>query len=250
MGEEYNSFSVENCENTESGKVKITFTGAVKGDGKYISYYTLDEDANITSYVKIPTSTIEDNFIEIERPILADGEKLYFINEQITEGEKSTNYSSMPNLVNLPHVHEYDATGTCVCGEKVTVLYKNYLVEGHEPKADGTKGLYNRYSYYLDASGSEVVLNEKLYNEDKSVTFEQWYLRTMVQYKAGEQEGSLDIRFVTMLDENLDDYEEAGFIYTFDGEEGKLTTTEGNTSFVADGKTTYITEYSELSKIL
>ena len=128
-------------------------------------------------------------------------------------------------------------------GEKATVLYKNYLVEGHEPKADGTKGLYNRYSYYLDASGNEVVLDDAVYDADKEVTFEQWYLRTMVQYKS--EGDDLRLRFVTMLDENLEDYEEAGFIYTVDGAQDKLMTTEGNTSFVADGETTYITEYSQ-----
>ena len=150
----------------------------------------------------------------------------------------------MPNLVNLPHVHEYDATGTCVCGEKVTVLYKNYLVEGHEPVANGASGLYNRYSYYLDATGSEVVLNEKLYNEDKSVTFEQWYLRTMIQYQAGE-DGALDIRFASMLDENLDQYKEAGFIVEVNGQKQTLTVTEAVQSFVADGKTYTIGDFSE-----
>ena len=62
----------------------------------------------------------------------------------------------------------------------------------------------------------------------------------MVQYKS--EGDDLRLRFVTMLDENLEDYEEAGFIYTVDGAQDKLTTTEGNTSFVADGKTTTITE--------
>ena len=77
-----------------------------------------------------------------------------------------------------------------------------------------------------------------------ALQFEQWYLRTMVQYKSEGE--NLRLRFITMLDKNLADYEEAGFEYTVEsGEGGTLVSKEANTSFVADGKTTYITEYSE-----
>ena len=115
---------------------------------------------------------------------------------------------------------------------------ENYLVE--EPNAE-ENGRYNR-RYFNCADDS--LLADKVLGEDREVTFEQWYLRTMIQYKDGEND-ALDVRFVSMLDENLVNYSEAGFHVNDGVTEVTVKTTEANTSFIADGKQFDICDYSE-----
>ena len=121
--------------------------------------------------------------------------------------------------------------------------YGEYLVKA--PKAAGTTGTYNKRVYKVDES-NKVDLMAKAWETDKKVTFEDWYLRTMIQYQAGE-DGALDIRFASMLDENLGQYKEAGFIVEVNGQATPITlkTTEAVKSFVADDKTYTIGEFSE-----
>lgn len=141
--------------------------------------------------------------------------------------------------------HAYGDTGVCVCGDKAAVYDEYYLIEGHEPKADGTTGLFNVRTFFVNEKGEKVVLKDAYYEEDVVVTFEDWYLYTMIQYKAGE-DGALDIRFVSMLDENLEQYAEAGFVFTVEGEEAvTVRTTEAVNSYESDGKTYTIDEFSE-----
>ena len=123
--------------------------------------------------------------------------------------------------------------------------FEYYLVDGHKPVAKGAAGLYNQRSYYFDTDGTKVIAEEQLLGADRSVTFEQWYLRTMYQYKNGTAAGSKDVRCVTMLDENLDGYREAGFIVTVNGSSLKWSTTTTYTSFLAAGEEIRITDFSD-----
>ncbi len=59
-----------------------------------------------------------------------------------------------------------------------------------------------------------------------------------MQYRETE-DGGVNVRFVSMLDDSLDEYYEAGFTYTVGGADSfdPLTTQMGNTCFIVDGKT-------------
>lgn len=74
---------------------------------------------------------------------------------------------------------------------------------------------YNKRAYHYDESGKKVEDQTKLYGQDKDGTFEQWYLRTLIQYQTTDS--SFDLRFVSVPDENLDEYQKAGFDFTVDG---------------------------------
>ncbi|MCQ2470088.1 MAG: leucine-rich repeat domain-containing protein, partial [Ruminococcus sp.] len=120
-------------------------------------------------------------------------------------------------------------------------LYECYLVTAPTVTEMGT---YNKRAYHYE-NDAKVVDTEKVFAEDKAVTFEQWYLRTLIQYQTNGTE--FDLRFVSMLDENLDQYQKAGFIFTINGTEvsDELSTVTANTSYIVDGSKVDINAFSQ-----
>ncbi len=137
-------------------------------------------------------------------------------------------------------------TAECECGEELTVTasYEYYFVNDSKPVAGGENGLVNKRAYYINDNDEKLELESGLLGEDLEVTFAQWYLRTSVQFKENE-DGGVNVRFVSMLDKNLDEYYEAGFTYTVGGADSfdPLTTQMGNTSYIVDGKTVKVGDF-------
>ena len=241
------------------------------GDAVYVSGGTVTitlttSDAAIGVYNS--NSNIKALYVtggEVSIAIESNNTKSYAINQSGTENAitlidgtinlnktgdtKKIIYSSKNVNVSAPKVEWSNDGKTYVVWDTISSLksYNHlrltnppqaYLVEGHEPTVT-ENGLYNARIVVDD-----VIKTEKVYETDKSITFEQWYLRTMIQYQAGE-DGALDIRFASMLDENLDQYMEAGFIVEVNGQKQTLPVTEAVQSFVANDKTYTIGDFSE-----
>ncbi len=87
---------------------------------------------------------------------------------------------------------------------------------------------------------------ELVYSDTKSVSFKDWYLRTSVQYWTKYVKGDkCDVRFVSMLGENLAQYRKAGFHVWIEGvEQADLETTVAYRSYKADGDEINISKYS------
>ena len=124
---------------------------------------------------------------------------------------------------------------------KYDTLYEEYLVKAPTVTENGT---YNKRAYHYE-NDDKVVDIEKVFAEDKAVTFEQWYLRTLIQYQTDGTK--FDLRFVSMLDENLDQYQKAGFIFTINGTavSDELSTVTANTSYIVDNEVVNISAFSE-----
>ena len=140
------------------------------------------------------------------------------------------------------------AIGTEETGDKeffakwATVLYE-YELTGAPTLGGDKDGTYSISTYYLDDAGEKVYI-EKNRNTDVAISFESWYLRTMYQYRIVD--GQLDIRFVSMLNDLIDDYAEAGFVFRIDelDWEETVTTNEVYTTFLANEIDQYIADYS------
>lgn len=124
---------------------------------------------------------------------------------------------------------------------KYDTLYEEYLVTAPTVTENGT---YNKRAYHYE-NDTKVIETEKVFTDDKAVTFEQWYLRTLIQYKVNGSE--FDLRFVSMLDENLDQYQKAGFIFKINGTavSDELSTVTANTSYIVDGSKVDISAFSQ-----
>lgn len=126
--------------------------------------------------------------------------------------------------------------------EPYELQYESYLVAAPTVLRSG---LYNQRSYYIDETGTRVDVSDKVWEKDASLSFAQWYLRTMIQFK-DNGDGTLELRFVSMLDENINAYKEAGFMLTVNGINAEpISTTVVNDSFVVEGETVSISDYSE-----
>ena len=128
----------------------------------------------------------------------------------------------------------------------VPVVYATETEMVSAPVAGGEAGSFAQNTYFIDEvynNNYELTSKKVIAQSDTvSVTFEQLFLRTMVQYK--EENGSYDIRFVTMLDKNLENYKKAGFVYTINGEDVELYTTDAYESFITDGETVNFSDYN------
>ena len=124
---------------------------------------------------------------------------------------------------------------------KYDTLYEEYLVKAPTVTENGT---YNKRAYHYE-NDDKVIDTEKVFAEDKAVTFEQWYLRTLIQYQTDGTK--FDLRFVSMLDENLDQYQKAGFIFTINGTavSDELSTVTANTSYIVDSEEVNISAFSQ-----
>ena len=120
-------------------------------------------------------------------------------------------------------------------------LYECYLVTAPTVTETGT---YNKRAYHYEGD-AKVVDNETVFDTAKEVSFEQWYLRTLIQYQTDGT--TFDLRFVSMLDENLDQYQKAGFIFTINGTavSDELSTVTANTSYIVDNEEVNISAFSE-----
>ena len=124
---------------------------------------------------------------------------------------------------------------------KYDTLYEEYLVTAPTVTENGT---YNKRAYHYE-NDTKVIDTEKVFTVDKNVTFEQWYLRTLIQYQTDGTK--FDLRFVSMLDENLDQYQKAGFTFTINGTavSDELSTVTANTSYIVDSEEVNISAFSE-----
>ncbi len=124
-----------------------------------------------------------------------------------------------------------DGTYSPYITEYVYTLIEAPNIDGDDATIEN--GKYNVTKNIYD-SNYELVESDIAVDENVPVSFKDWYLRTMVQYKIGTEKK--DLRFVSMLGNgnDLDDYQAAGFEIAVDGVAcDSLTTTEAYTSFRA-----------------
>ena len=160
-----------------------------------------------------------------------------FTDSYVINDEKTHTGVCLCNEKGEEIAHSFDpTTGKCVCG-----AYVEYnLNTAPTTAADG-----QCQKIVYDDEGN--VLNV----EDPVVSFSDWYLRTMVQYKKDETTGDYDIRFISMLNGDclkegkLTAYQFAGFEVTVGNVSQTLKTTTANSSFAAAGKEVKITDYSK-----
>ena len=143
------------------------------------------------------------------------------------------------------HFSDYAITGDL----EGNVSYEYYLVKAPTITENG---LYNQRTYYINSSEEKVIVEARVFEQDQSIDFAGWYLRTMVQYKTDGD--NMDVRFISMLNgecfnsnsEKLVDYDYAGFNITIDGDAiAPIITNVANTSFLANGKEILIKDYSD-----
>ncbi len=158
-----------------------------------------------------------------------------YIGTYQAQGENGQRYVAL----SADEFSEYELTAT----DKLQKEY--YLIE--KPVANGANGTYNQRSYYLEQDGTKHVVNAKLLGEaDREVSFAQWYLRTSVQYWTKYvNDDECDVRFVSMLGDDLKQYQEAGFHVKIGDESLDLKTKVAYQSYEADGKEISISEYSD-----
>ena len=111
-----------------NGKISFFFETNRFGSNEYLSYCILDEDGNVTAYENIKNLADEfDKFgdVEIDKPTITKGSKLYIISEQVNDG-KLTNYASAPQQIELPFfdsiIFEKDYNDKYNAGSKITAV--------------------------------------------------------------------------------------------------------------------------------
>ena len=204
-------YGFDNCVKLTS----ITLPNSVTSIGDYAFQYCTD----LTSVI------IGDSVTSIGKQAFDQCPKLTIYGPKNAYAETYAKANNIPYVaLAAPVRYEYELTGA--------------------PTLGGDKdGTYSISTYYLDDAGEKVYI-EKNRNTDVAISFESWYLRTMYQYRTID--GQLDIRFVSMLNDLIDDYAEAGFVFRIDelDWEETVTTNEVYTSFKASEIDQYIADYS------
>lgn len=245
-------------------------TGVAAGEG-----YTITDNVKTDAGNYTATATLEEGYawadgssepakinwsiakVKVDVPTLA--KDLYtFTGNEITavadgdyytvEGGSATAPGKYTATVTLDDTTNYEWK-TAFEGKYVWYIANTeyYLTKAPTTTENGT---YNQRAFYMDGD-SKVIVKERMFYNDLTVDFAGWYLRTFVQCKPGDKEGSTDVRFISMLNggsfdgTNLTDYEYAGFTVEIEGEEAfDVVTNIASTSFLADGKEIKISDYS------
>ena len=211
--------------NTAKNNLRDAIDGLVLKDADYTELEAAIADANVYT----ADNYTEDSWAALETA-LAEANA---VDPDLKADQQGTIDTAKNNL--------RDAIAALEEKPKYDTLYEEYLVKAPTVTENGT---YNKRAYHYE-NDAKVVDTEKVFAEDKAVTFEQWYLRTLIQYQVNDSE--FDLRFVSMLDENLDQYQKAGFIFTINGTEvsDELSTVTANTSYIVDNEEVNISVFSE-----